>query len=331
VSTQWHILLLLLGAVVGLGVVFHGWFKQTSIIAVVSWVGTQIASVIQNQGAVDAARRLASVAVELRLVEGAYWFLWGAVFSALGTFVVGSIGVYASAYREYEREKRPDALAQAGSRVALFLAHGVKPYLAYHSPGSTDARTLVRAKRVKFHELLLAHLRRTVISRRLSYQDFQDASEQLGGTMLTLLFEPDGMLKEYRLAVFKLATDGKQLAPIVTVNRGDWRAHSPLPLERFGSFLGAALDEGEPLVYPRDKSGRKFQKRGKTRWKSFLAMPLPCDTSLTRWGGITVDHAAGADVFTPDRIEAVRDYARFVEILYALVDKKEDSHEARAS
>lgn len=317
-SAEWHVLIFFVGMLVGFGVVFQGWFKQTSIVGFVAWIGTQIASAIRNQEATEAAKRMVSLAVSLHLVDGAYWFMWGAVASSFGTFALGSVAVYLSAYKECRRLKRPDAVALAGSRVMYFLVHGVKPYLAQYSMGASDARDSFRTKRLNLHELLLLHLRRLVVAGKVSEQAFKDASELLGASMLTLLFEPTGAMADFRLAVFRSTPDGKQLTAIVTVSRGDWRAHSPLPLERDASFLGSALEAGEPLVYPRDKKRRKFQKRGKSRWKSFLVMPIPCGTSAERWGAVTVDHAGDDSIFTQERVEAVRDYSRFVEVLYSL-------------
>jgi hypothetical protein len=62
-------------------------------------------------------------------------------------------------------------------------------------------------------------------------------------------------------------------------------------------------------------------------------MPIPCDTSAERWGAVTVDHAGGDEIFTQERVEAVRDFSRFVEMLYAFSISKEDVHEpdSRAS
>ena len=331
--TEWHLLIFFVGILVGFGVVFQGWFKQTSILGVLSWVGAQVATAIRNQDATEAAKRMVSLAVGLHIVEGAYWFMWGAVASSFFTFVLGSVLVYLSAYKQGRRLNLQDAASTAGSRVMFFLVYGVKPYLAQFSMGASDAREWFRTKRLNFHELLLLHLQRLVVSSRLTEQEFKDACESLGASMLTLLFEPTGALADFRLAVFCCTTDGKGFKPIVTVNRGDWRAHSPEPLLREGSFLGSALQAGEPLVYPRQKKGQKFQKRGKSRWKSFLVMPVPCDSSLQRWGGITVDHAGGDNIFTAERIEAVRDFSRFVEMLYALRTKEEVVNEpdSRAS
>lgn len=286
-----------------------------------TWVGTQVATAIKNDGVTEAAKRISSVAVGLHLVEAAYWFMWGGVASAFGTLVTGAAGVYLSTYLAGRRAKRPDALAEAGSRVAYFLVHGVKPYLAQYSTGAMEARDGFRTKRLNFDELLLLHLRRPVVAGGISIQEFRDACEQLGALMLTLLFEPSGILTDFRLAVYRLTADEKHLALLVAVDLGDWRAHGPEPLEKDGSFLGAALDEGQPLVYPRDKKKRRFQERGRSRWKSFLVMPIPCDASVKRWGGVTVDYTGNPDVFTRERVEAVRDYARLVEMLYSL--KKE--------
>lgn len=323
-SFQWHALIFIVGMLVAFGVVFQGWFKQTSIVGFVAWIGTQVASAIRNQEATEAAKRMATLAVSLHVVEGANSFMWGAATSALGTFLFGAGLVYYSAYVEHRRQKRPDAVALAGSRAMYFLVHGVKPYLAQFSMGASDAREWFRTKRLNFHELLLLHLRRLVVAGRVTEREFKDACELLGASMLTLLFEPTGVMSDFRLAVFRCTPDGKQFKPIVTVNRGDWRAHSPEPLQRDGSFLGSALQAGEPLVYPRQKKGQKFQKRGKSRWKSFLVMPISCDPSGERWGAVTVDHAGGDEIFTQERVEAVRDFSRFVEMLYALSTSKEE-------
>jgi hypothetical protein len=327
VYTEWHVLIFFVGVLVGFGVVFQGWFKQTSIVGFVAWGAAQIATAIKNKEATEAAQRMVSLAVALHLVEGAYWFLWGAVASSFFTFALGSTLVYVSAYRHSRRRKLPDAVATAGSRVMYFLVHGVKPYLAQFSMGASDARESFRTKRLNFYELLLLHLRRLVVSSKMSEREFRDACELLGASMLTLLFEPTGAMSDFRLAVFRCTPDAKQFKPIITVNRGDWRAHSPEPLQRDGSFLGSALQAGEPLVYPRDKKGQKFQKRGKSRWESFLVMPVPCDPAVERWGAVTVDHAGGDSIFTQERVEAVRDFSRFVEMLYALTTSKEDVHE----
>lgn len=331
--SEWHALVYCIGFLVGFGVVFQGWFRQTSAVGVVTWVGTQVATSIRSPDASEAAKRLATVAVDLHLVDAAYWFAWGAVTSAVGTFLVGAGGVYWTVYRAQRRARRPDAVALAGSRVTYFIVHGVKPYLDRYSMGAIDARAAFGGKRLNFNELVLIQLRRAILQGALSPQEVRDACEQVGATMLTLLFEQVGALAEYRLAVYRVSSDGAQLSPIATVSRRDWRAHSSVPLERATSFVGAALDEGEPLVYPRDKKlGRKFQKRGKSRWKSFLVMPIPCDASVPCWGAVTVDHTGGPEVFNAEHIEAVRDYARFVEMLLSLVDKEQaHEREARAS
>jgi GAF domain-containing protein len=316
-------LFLMLGLLVGIGIAVHGWFLQaTGASGGLTVVIKFLESYLGRKSIADEAQKVATVAVQYNIPRVAYWFLWGAVFGAGVALVVGYVGIYATAYVHYRRKQREDAFGVAGRAAARYLTRGLKGYLSAYEPGLDDVRAQFGVRRLRFHETLIENTRKVIVSNRLTPAMFRDLCEQLGATMLTTLFEPDGTIRNFRLAIYEFTDAGEKLTPIVTVNRGDWSSHSSKPLTTKASFLGCSIAEGQPLVYPRDKSGRKFERRGKTRWKSILTMPLPCGNSAPQWGGITVDHIGGDDVFTPERVEILRDFARTIETLYCLTRKE---------
>ncbi len=315
---QWIVLWIALGAFVGLGTVVQGWHFKVSLGGVLLWGGGEVTKLVTDKSSVEGANRLASVAVALRAHEAAYWFVWGALAAGGFLLIVGYVSVFALEYQQQRRATQLDAFAQAGHRAAQFLTMGLRQYLTAYSRGALEAQRVFATKRALFNEMLIGTIRKAVVAG----PDRPTVKEQIasvGRTMLLLLFERDGaVLKDFRLGVYHVSGDGQKFELWAAADREDWEAHSREPLLRKGSFMGASLDEGRPLVYPRDKKGRALQKRSRTRWKSFLVMPLPCETCPDKWGAIAIDHTGEHAIFDQTRMEIVRDFARYVEILHTV-------------
>jgi len=172
---------------------------------------------------------------------------------------------------------------------------------------------------VTFSRLSARLLEKAVREGRLTEQRFRELVEQAGSMLLTLVFENEPILQHFRLALFR-KNDG-QLVHFVVVNKGDWSAHrvgDPLVFDK--SILGKAMVDCTPIVYPRDKK-KPFQKRNVKRFKSFVAVPVPCRTGTNAWGGLCIDHTGDDVVFTKDRVSAVADFGQFVDTLYSMIQK----------
>jgi hypothetical protein len=321
---EWIALWFTVGAFIGLGTAVQGWHFKVTLGGVLVWAGGEVTKLVTDRAAVDGAQRLASVAATLNVPDAAYWLVWGALGSGTALIVGGSGSVFSSEYQRLRRDNRVDAVAQAGHRAAQFFTMGLRQYLAVYSRGALEAQRVFSTRRALFNEVLVGTIRKAVVF-GAKRDSAREQIANVGRTMLLLLFEQDGaVLRDFRLGVYVVSDDGQRFDLWASADREDWEAHSREPLQRRPSFMGCSLDEGRPLVYPRDKKGRTLQKRGKSRWQSFLVMPLPCDTSSDKWGCVAIDHTGEDAVFDATRMEIIRDFARYVEILHTISQKQED-------
>ncbi len=313
-------LLLLFGIFVGLTTVAQGWHGKTTLGGFIVWTVGQLGQLVTRQSDVaEFAKRLSSAADMWHVREAAYWLGWGAIGSGVGLLVIGSVSIFALEYARQRQQGWLDAVGLAGYRAGQYLTHGLRAYLSTYSAGALEALRISNTRRAVFGEFVIAASCKTIArgDRRRNVVSEQIAN--VGRTMLLLLFERDQtVLRDFRLAVYLVSADEQRFDLWVSVDKEDWEAHSREPLLRHGSFMGASLDEGRPLVFPRDKKKRPFQKRGGSRWKSFLVMPLPCDTSLKKYGAVAIDHTGNDAAFDSTRLEVVRDFTRYVEMLHTV-------------
>src|SRR5207249_3138596 len=106
---------------------------------------------------------------------------------------------------------------------------------------------------------------------------FHDVVEATGRSLLQLVFGEGPDLQHFRMAIFLLDGDRRQLLYSVAINQGDWTAHSGNGFAMDTSFAGEAIKQDKPLVYPRDKTRKvPYEERKATRYKSFIVIPVPC-------------------------------------------------------
>jgi hypothetical protein len=329
-----HIAELAVGATIGcflLGV--PGWKSKSSIAALgmqlINWLFSFFKAT--NAGPADQVLK-ALIAIN---ADDAFSYIGLGMFAGLVVFQFGGaaviIGTTYLDYREGPRIAGSGALELAMERGRRFLGSGLVPYNDWREKqkGKEDAH-LFRNRTLEFSELMTASLAQLGAQGRMSAREAEGAVRQMGGVLLRTVFEASGSHSEWRLAIYRL--EGDKLLPIASTGPTDVRPITEA-LDYPRSFLGAVIQEGCPDVWYQGKSTNKpYQSHGSgvTRYKCFYAQNVPCDLPEVKWGGLTVDYIKKKPkVFTDSRKKAIRAYARYVQMVYALA-QKEDSHEASA-
>lgn len=309
-----------IGFFLGVAAVVKGSWKEAAAGSTISFTVTTAVSVLGKLTDKGQATE-ATLALLSHIAFGSHltWLAGGGLLGVGGTLAIGSGSLYFLSWRRNHKAHRADPIGTAFHQAAIFLSEGLSGYLAARKENEMAARDPFGARWVRFTKLLLRELRTHVVEGRVSTADLHLFCEKVGGTLLTLMFEPTKEIKEFRLAVFVVSKDDQQLMPFATVDSGQWGAlHSIEPLKRHGSFLGDCLDEGKPLVFPRDKKGHSYQKRQGKKHDSFVVVPLPSEQVPARWGGISVSHIGSDSVFDKRRILVLQDFARAIDLLYHL-------------
>jgi hypothetical protein len=211
------------------------------------------------------------------------------------------------------------ALERATERARQFLSGGLLEYNAWRDrQRDSENPTTTRDRTLEFLELMMRDLARLGAQHSLSREEAERACRMMGGVLLRTVFEASGNHADYRLAIFEVC--GDKLVPVASTGPAD-APHATDNLDYPGSFLGAVIQSGRPDIWVRGKSFDKpYQKRGKCSYKCFYAQPVPCDSAL-KWGGFTIDYIGKYKVFTEPRRKAIRAFARYVNMVYALAQK----------
>jgi len=249
---------------------------------------------------------------------------------ALGMFVltlVSGIGVvFVVNFILSKRRSDPEAFVKSVRRAVAILGSGLYQYVT----AQPDLLATNKIKELEKHADTLSLIQNTLANEICTNsspttQHFKDSVDALGRLLLQHSFGESPDLQNYRMAFFQ--RQGNRLEYMVAINNRDWTAHSMKGFDLERSFVGLAIKLNRPLIYPKDKKLRTpFVKRKGSRYKSFLAIPVPCgQTDMINVGAITIDYVGEQSVFTDLRVNEVFAFSQFVHALY-LLNVKESKH-----
>jgi len=303
---------LLVGLVLGLALAFSDWRSKLTIGSIIGTAVGSLGSVTVERVAV-----LQQVLDSSGMIKPLLLGLSVAFASLLIALVGGAAIVFAWNYVEGKRAGDPEAFLRAGRRGFTIFSTGLHSYTTA-SPDLvaaneiTDLRTHQDVRTVLFKTLLAE-----AANPQRSEQHFRDVMESTARLVLMTAFGEKPDLQHFRLAFFRRT--GARLEYQLTVNNRDWTAHSMRGFDEGSSFVGSALKEDRPLVYPRDKKRRSYEKRKASRYKSFVAMPVPCGEGTGKHvGAITVDYTGAPEAFTERRIETLFSLAQLFYAFYLM-------------
>jgi len=241
---------------------------------------------------------------------------------ALLTFLIallgGSMMVFAVNYIPAKRKDDPEAFVRAARRATAIFGSGLYRYVT--APPELEAanriRDLERHKDVL--ELIQKTLVREVGGSARGVQHFKDSVNSIGRLLLQFSFGDSADLQHYRMAFFERRDE--RLEYMVAINNHDWTAHSMNGFNVADCLMGAAILRDKPMVYPRDKKRRvPYVKRRDARYKSFIAIPVPCGLGHgANVGAMTVDYTGKDATFTGLRIDELFALAQFIHSFYLL-------------
>lgn len=232
------------------------------------------------------------------------------------SLLVSSVGVFGANLVRGRRAGDREAWAKAVRKGVAIFGNGILHY-ATHSPDRVAEARIKELSTLNdilwlIHKFLVAEVAAAAHGR----EHFIDEVKALGHMLLQHTFGDGTDLQHYRMAFFERR--GDRLEYLVTVNNGDWTSHSGQGFDIATSFMGEAIRRRMPLVYPKDKKWQRvpYAKRKRARYKSFIAIPTPCDHSVDECIGVlTVDSTNNHEVFTEPRVEGL---VAFVQLVYAL-------------
>ena len=241
---------------------------------------------------------------------------------ALGMFVLTLVGgtsvVFLVNYLGTKRRNDPEAFIKAARRATAILGSGLYHYVT--APPELAAANKIRELEKHIDSICLLHntLANETSTPTHSVQHFKDSVNAVGRLLLQHSFGESPDLQHFRMAFFHRQRD--RLEYMVAIDNGDWTAHTMEGFDLDSSFLGIAIRENRPLIYPKDKKFRMpYAKRKQARYKSFLAVPVPCGHKDKRnIGAITIDYTGKHTIFTELRINEAFAFAQFVFALYLL-------------
>jgi hypothetical protein len=241
---------------------------------------------------------------------------------ALGVFLLtlfgGTTVVFLTNFIPAKRDNDPEAFVKAIRRAISIFGSGLYRYVTV--PPELAATNKIRdlEKHINSISLLQNTLANEVAAPQHSVQHFRDALEAAGRLLLQYSFGESPDLQQFRMAFFR--RQGDRLEYMIAINNRDWTSHTMVGFDLNRSFLGLAVKRNRPLIYPKDKKLKTpFSKRKQARYKSFLALPVPCgQPDKKNIGAITIDYVGKHIVFTELRINEVFAFAQFVHALYLL-------------
>lgn len=315
-SASIHTAVILVAMILGIGIACVRWTSALSMTTLVTNLGGAIFNITKDRLDVLSGLFGNGVFVESILlfstwVSGTFLFV---LF--LGTLSVFGLNVY-----QGTQANDTDTFGKAGKRAFTFFTTGIYDYVTSNPDAVTAAKIAQMESAQTLLETFLAGVSNEIQLKNHSRQHLQDALYAMGKTILMTAFHESAKLEHYRMAVFLLSSDRKKLEYEVRINSGNWTSHSQNGLDVEGSFAGEALQRDSPLIYPKDKKiwRTPFQKRPNERYKSFVAIPIPCGQGQTsQIGLLTVDSTEKDEVFTASRVEILFNFTRVIHALHSL-------------
>jgi hypothetical protein len=301
------------GVVLGIALALSDWKSKFTVGSIVTTISSAIASITAEK-----VKALKDFLASTTLLPPMLCGFDIAIVTFLFTLITGALLVFVVKYLPAKRAGDPEAFVRAvRSGVAVF-GSGLHRYIT--APPDLAARNKIRAleKHRDIICLISKTLAREVAEPLHSQQHFDDSVSAIGRLLLQTAFGDGPDLQHFRMAFFE--RQGDRIEYRIAINNGDWTAHSMKGFTVKGSFIGEAVRLDRPLVYPRDKKwGVAFSKRSKVRYKSFVALPVPCGRGAEEnVGAITVDYTGTDDVFAELRIEELFALTQLIHSFYLL-------------
>lgn len=303
----------LIGIVLGIGIALSEWRTKAGFGALFTGGASILASLTS-----DKLSAVKAFVASTTLLTPLLYCLNITIIVFLTVLIGGSMIVFGVNYVPARRRNEPEAAVKAWRAAFDAFCGG----LHRHVMASPDLTARNRIRELETNATILSLINqlmaREVANPNRSERHFLDEVEATGRYLLRHLFGDDATLQHYRMALF--ARKGERLEYWVVVNNGDWTAHSQIGFNLASSFAGEAITRDRPLIYPRDKKFRtKFTKRKYARYKSFIAIPVPCRVQAQpAIGVLTVDYTGTDKVFTEARIEALFAFSQLIHALYLL-------------
>lgn len=255
---------------------------------------------------------------------------------------VGAVMIIVAAHLSAEESDDPMPVTSGTQRARTFFSEGLVAYNTSrreHEKAEQQRREERRHAQwesaLKFEELLTAALVDAVKSPPPDVHAGRKQVQAMAAILLRNVFEETpGQHEEFRFELFEVRDD--ELVPRVCAGDPDApHDQRPLPMK---SFLGDVIRTREADVWVRGQRCRRpYHNRatraedGEPKYACFLAHPVPCDTGPA-WGGFTIDYVRPKrKVFSQARRFAVRAFARYIEVLYALANEEVQREEQAAS
>lgn len=311
-----HNAVMLLAVVLGIGIASVRWTSALSVTTIVTSGVGAIFNITKDR--VDVLSGLFGNGV---FVESVLLFSTWVSGTFLCVLLIGTVSVFGLNVYQGTQANDPDALGKAGKRAFTFFTTGIYDYVTSNPDAVTAAKIKQMESTQTLLETFLAGVTNEILLKNHGRQHFQDALNTMGRTILMTAFHESAKLEHHRMAVFMLSRDREKLEYEVRINNGNWTAHSQEGLSVAASFGGEALRMDSPLIYPRDKKVWRshFQKRSNERYKSFIAIPIPCGQGhASHIGLLTVDSTEKAEVFSTSRVEILFNFTRVIHALHSL-------------
>ncbi|MGD0337964.1 MAG: hypothetical protein ABSB78_04185 [Bacteroidota bacterium] len=304
---------ILCGLIFGFTLALSDWKSKFTIGGIITTVSGSLTSFTGDK-----------VAAVKQFLDGAKLFtpiLYGlniALIVFISSLFLSTIIVFTANFLRNKRINDPEAFGKAARRAFTILGNGLYRYV-------TAQPDLVAANRIRDlekHINVLSLMHKTLVSEirchQHSVQHFKDSVDAAGRLLLQYSFGDSPELQQFRMAFFE--QKGDRLEYMIAINNRDWTSHSMRGFDVNNSFVGQAILTGRPLIYPKDKKfNAPYLKRKSSRYKSFIAVPVPCSQSdVPNIGAITVDYTGKESVFTELRIDELFIMSQLIYVLYIL-------------
>jgi hypothetical protein len=314
-DTLLTIAMILLGLTIGIALAFSDWKSKFTIIGIITPFLGFVTSITAER--IQAVKLFIESSI---LISPALLCLNIALGTFLLTLIISSCVVFWINFIPRKRKNEPDAFYKAMRRAIVVLGRGLYHYVTVSPELAANTKIQELEKHIDIISLIHNTLFKEVSYNKHTHnrQHFIDSVNALARVILNRSFNDSLDLQKFRLAFFQ--QQGDRLEYMVTVNNGDWTAHSMQGFKLNDSFVGFALKENRPLKYPKDKRiGTPYVKRKHSRYKSFIVVPVPCSQkNISNIGAITVDYIDKDEVFTELRIDELFAFAQFIYALYLI-------------
>jgi hypothetical protein len=302
---------ILLGVIFDLSLALSDWKSKFTIGGIITTLGGAIASF--TAGKIDTLEKFFE---ENTLVIPILYTLDIALIVFLLALFFSTIIIFCVNYIRGKLKNDPETFVKAGRRAFSIFGNGLYHYVV----SEPDLVSANKIRDLEKHIDVLTLIQRTMVQEvnnlHKSEQHFKDSVDAVGRLLLQYSFNDSADLQKFRMAFFEIQNDWLEYK--VAINNRDWTSHSNNGFESSKSFVGHAIMLDKPLIYPKNKIRKiAFEKRKDSRYKSFIAIPVPCgqgsDNSI---GAITVDYTGGDSVFTELHIEELFSLSQLVYMLY---------------